>query len=132
MGVTVGTTFRFGTERVRHCGRPFLRGLTVAWVGLSKIDDYRVDNVRCNRLSDLRRVVNHRSPWRVAGGQAEDRAVLVGSAFIRCPVEGSVAGLDYARVRIGPVRALLLGTEAVQRGQVASGGDLENRAMPVR
>src|ERR1700693_1700417 len=112
MGVTVGTTFRFGTERVRHCGRPFLRGLTVAWVGLSKIDDYRVDNVRCNRLSDLRRVVNHRSPWRVAGGQAEDRAVLVGSAFIRCPVEGSVGGLNQSSKGVGAIRAILFGAKA--------------------
>ena len=38
-----------------------------AWVRLSKIDDYLVDNVCCSRLSDLEVVVNDKTPRGIEG-----------------------------------------------------------------
>ena len=49
--------------------------------------------------------------------------VAVGS----CPVERTVGGLKQASVRVDAVRAV----EVVQRGQHASSGDFENRAIAV-
>src|SRR6202035_4513035 len=66
------------------------------------------------------------------GGDFKDCALLMAPACRRRAVEVSVAGLDYRCVRVGPVRALLLRTEAVQRGQRACGGDLEDGALSVR
>ena len=43
--------------RVRRSERR-LEATAISWVRLSKIDDYLVDNVRCNRLSDLGHAVN--------------------------------------------------------------------------
>jgi len=59
MGVTGGTASHFGTAGFgtwrRRCAT------AIAWVRLSKIDDYLVDNVSKLRLSDMNRLVNKKA-----------------------------------------------------------------------
>jgi len=51
----------------------------IAWVRLSKIDDYLADNVSCNRLSDLGDRVNDKAAvrswglWKQSGGARRPR-----------------------------------------------------------
>ena len=61
-------------------------------------------------------------------GEAEDRAIAVGPARSRCPVEGPVGVLDQPRVGLLAVRAV----ETVQRPQRAAWGDFEDRATAKR
>src|ERR1022692_1583703 len=48
-----------------------------------------------------------------------------------CPVEVPIGGLDEPSLRPGAVRAVCLGAEAVKRGQRATLGDFEDRALAV-
>src|ERR1039457_6709546 len=51
--------------------------------------------------------------------------------FTRCPVEVPIGGLDEPSVGEFAVRALCLGAEPIKRGQRATRGDFEDRAIAV-
>jgi hypothetical protein len=61
-------------------------------------------------------------------GDFEDGAVVVGSATEGCPVEVSMGGLHQPPTGKAPSVQLGLRTKAVKCGQLAHGGDFENRA----
>ena len=65
---------------------------------------------------------------RAAGGDFENRALVVGPAEKRCPVEVPIGALDQPRVRFKAVRAARLRAEVVQRCQLARWRDFKDRA----
>jgi hypothetical protein len=64
---------------------------------------------------------------RVNYADAEDRAIVINSAIFRCPVEKPVQRLHQSSERPAAVGVI----EAVQGGQRAAWGDLEDRATAV-
>ena len=68
-----------------------------------------------------------RATWR----DFENRAIAVGPAHFRSPVEVPVGGQYQPRVGLGAVRATALGAKAVKRRQRAAWGDFEGRPAVV-
>ena len=75
------------------------------------------------------RLCFHKRPQ--AYRQVEDRAIEVGPASPRCPVEGPVGVLDQRRFGVFAVRATDFGAKAVKRRQRATWGDFEDRSIAV-
>ena len=64
-----------------------------------------------------------------AWGHFEDCAIVVGPAFVGCPVEVPIGGLDQPRCGAGAVRAIALRAKGVQSRQLAAWGHFEDCAV---